>query len=125
MLKSLIDSSSRSQPNLAFSSSFTMRFSTIFTVLAAGAMAFASAVPEIVAKRSTTDIQNAFYDLSGKCDTILPKLYDCKDDTCSTLVCAELVDAIDECTAVLGGLTGGFGTATLAFAVADVVTVSA
>ena len=102
-----------------------MRFSTIFTVLAAGAMAFAGSVPEIVAKRSNTDIKNAFNDLSDKCDTIIPKFDDCYDDTCTASICAELIVAIGECTTVLGGLTGGLGTLTVAHAVVDVVTVSA
>ena len=101
-----------------------MRFSTIFTVLAAGAMAFAGAVPEIVAKRSNTDMKNAFDDLDNKCDTIIPKFSGCKDDTCSALVVAELVVAIKECTTVLGGLSGGLGTITVANAVVGVVTVS-
>ena len=109
---------------VALQNLFIMRFSVIFTVLAAGAMAFAGAVPDIVVKRSNTDIVNAFNDLSDKCDTIIPKFDDCHDDTCSALICAELVVAIDECTAVLGGLTGGLGTLAVAHAVVDVVTVS-
>ncbi|KAF9649480.1 hypothetical protein BDM02DRAFT_3113693 [Thelephora ganbajun] len=98
-----------------------MRFSTIFTVLAVGAMAFAGAVPEIVAKRSITDITNAFNDLSNKCDTILSKFDNCWDDTCSDAIVVELVGAIDVCTTSLGGLTGGLGTPALATVVANVV----
>jgi hypothetical protein len=101
-----------------------MRFSTIFTVLAAGAMAFAGAVPEIVAKRSNADIQNAFTDLSHKCDTIIPKFDNCWDDECSDAIVVELVAAVDVCTAALGGLHGGLATPALATVVAEVVTVS-
>ena len=101
-----------------------MRFSTIFTALTAGAVVFAGAVPGVVTKRSNTDITNAFSDLSDKCDTIIPKFDDCHDDTCSASICAELIVAIDECTTVLGGVTGGLGTLAVAHVVADVVTVS-
>ena len=105
-----------------------MHFSTIFTVLAAGAMAFAGAVPAsgpvAIAKRSNTDIKNAFNDLSDKCDAIFPKYSGCTDDTCSALLAAEIVVAVSECTTVLGGLTGGLGTLTVANAVVEAVTVS-
>jgi len=98
-----------------------MRFSTIFTVLTAGVMAFAGAVPEIVAKRSNTDITNAFTDLSHKCDTIIPKYDSCYDDTCSEEITLELVAAIDACTSILGGTYGGLGTPAVAAVVADAV----
>ncbi|KAF9780331.1 hypothetical protein BJ322DRAFT_333992 [Thelephora terrestris] len=98
-----------------------MRFSTIFTVLAAGAMAIAGAVPEIVAKRSTNDIQSAFTTLSNKCDTILPKFTSCSDNDCTTTVVAELVVAIEACTAVVKGCDGGVPSAALVEVVVEVV----
>jgi len=101
-----------------------MRFSTIFTVLTAGAMAFAGAVPEIIAKRSNADIQKAFTDLSKKCDTIIPKFDNCYDDKCSDTIAVELIVAIDACTSTLGGLTGGLGSSAVANVVAEVTTVS-
>jgi len=101
-----------------------MRFSTIFTVLAAGAMAFAGAVPEIVAKRSITDVQNTVADLSHKIDTITPKFGNCFDSTCSNEIVLEIVAAVDACTASLGPLSGGTATTALVTVVADVVTVS-
>ena len=98
---------------------FTMRFSTIFTVIAAGAMAFASSVPELIAKRSTTDIQNAFSDLGDKCSNdILPKFDDCSDDTCTIEICAEIIAAIDDCKTTIGGFTG-IGTIGLATVIVD------
>ena len=101
-----------------------MRFSTIFAVLSASAMAFASVVPEIVAKRSVTDVQKPFTDLSSKCDTIIPKFDSCNDDQCSDSIVNELVSAINDHTTTLGGVTGGPGTSPVATSVSDVVTVS-
>jgi len=101
-----------------------MRFSTIFTVLAAGATAFAAAVPGIAMKRSVTDIQNAFNTFSSAADTIIPKLDDCMDDTCSKNIVTELVQAISACNSTIGGLTGGPATPALTSLVANVVTVS-
>jgi len=101
-----------------------MRFSTIFTVLATGAMALAAAVPGIVEKRSVADIQNAFNTLSGAADTIIPKFDDCMDDTCSKEIVTELVGAIDTCTSTISGLTGGPATSDLGSLVANVVNVS-
>ncbi|KAF9783963.1 hypothetical protein BJ322DRAFT_888143 [Thelephora terrestris] len=98
-----------------------MRFFTIFTVLAAGAMAIAGAVPEIVAKRSTTDIQNAFSTLSGQCDSILPKFTSCNDNACTTTVVAELVVAIEACTTVLKGCGPGIPTTDLVNVVVEVI----
>ena len=98
-----------------------MRFSTIFTVLAAGAMAFASAVP---AKRSASDIQSVFNNLSGNCDTILSKLDSCQDDSCTSEIVGELASAIDGCTTTLGGTSGGPADTAVSNAVADVVNVS-
>ena len=98
-----------------------MRFSTIFAVLAAGAMAFASAVPEIIEKRATAE--TALTDLSNQCDTILPKFGGCSDITCSTAVVVELCAAIDTCTGVLGGVGGGLpypALVTLVFNIIDV-----
>ena len=87
-------------------------------------MAFAGAVPEIVAKRSVTDVQKTFTDLGNKVDIIIPKFDDCYDDTCSDEIVVELVAVIDACTASLGGLSGGIATTALVTVVADVVTVS-
>jgi len=99
-----------------------MRFSTIFTVLAAGAMAFAGAVPEIVAKRSNVNIQNAFNALNSQCDTIIPQLKNCNDNDCTSGVIVQLVAAIDSCKTTLGSCTGGIATTAVASVVADVVT---
>jgi hypothetical protein len=101
-----------------------MRFFTIFTVLAAGVMAFAGAVPEIVEKRSTTDVQNAFTTLNNQCDTILPKFGGCSDNDCTLSIVLELVAAINTCKNTLGGVTGGIATPGLASVVAGVVIVS-
>ena len=109
---------------VAFSSLFIMRFSTIFTVLATGALAFAGSVPETAAKKNATDIQNPFTDLSHKCDTIIPKFDNCVDDHCSDEIVVELVTAINGSTNALDGLPGGPSTPDLATVVSDVVTVS-
>jgi hypothetical protein len=97
-----------------------MRFSTVLTILATGAMAFAGAIP----KRSPTDVQNAFNNLSNQCDTIIPKLDDCKDDDCTNQVVQQLVSAINDCKSTIGPLTCGTGDDGIANAIAGVVTVS-
>ena len=51
-----------------------MRFSTVFSVLACGAMAMAAAItPDVLVRRSNTDISNALTGLDQKCDAIFPK----------------------------------------------------
>ena len=51
-----------------------MRFSTIFSALACGAMALAAAVsPDALVARSNKDISSVIGTLSDKCDEILPK----------------------------------------------------
>ena len=51
-----------------------MRFSTVFSVLACGAMAMAAAVtPDVLVARSNADITSVISDLNGKCAAILPK----------------------------------------------------
>ena len=100
-----------------------MRFSTVFTVIATGAMAFAAVIPDSVVKRSTTDIQNAFTNLGSQCDTIIPKFNDCSSDDCTNEVVSELVSAINNCKNNLGG-SGGAGDSNLANAVSGVVNVS-
>jgi hypothetical protein len=97
-----------------------MRFSAAFTVLAAGAMASAGVIP----KRSPTDVQNAFNDLGSKCDTIIPKFDDCKDDDCTNQVALQLVDAINDTKNTIGPLTCGTGNSDIANAIAGVLTVS-
>ena len=87
-------------------------------------MAFAGAVPEIVAKRSNVDIQNAFNALNSQCDTIIPQLNNCHDNDCTSGVIVQLVAAIDDCKTTLGSCTGGIATTAVASVVADVVTVS-
>lgn len=101
-----------------------MRFFTIFTVLTAGAMAFAGVVPEIVEKRSTKDVQNAFTDLGHKFDAIIPKFDNCWDSQCSDAIVVELASAIDGFTATIGGLPGGLGSIPLATTIKDIITVS-
>ena len=101
-----------------------MRFFTVFTVLAASAMAFAGAIPDIIAKRGVADVQNSMTALSNQCDTILPKFDDCHDDDCTTTIVLELDAAINSCKNTLGGLTGGLGSPALASVVVDLVTVS-
>jgi hypothetical protein len=97
-----------------------MRFSTVLPVLTLGAMAFASAIP----KRSPADIQGAFNNLGNKCDTIIPKFDDCKDDDCTNQVALQLVDAINDTKNTIGPLTCGTGDNGVASAIAGVVTVS-
>ena len=97
-----------------------MRFSTIFTVIAAGAMAFASALP---AKRSNADVQAALTALGNQCDTIVPKFGNCQDDDCNKNVILQMTAAIDDCKNTIGGLTGGNPDSDLANAVASVVNV--
>ena len=51
-----------------------MRFSTVFSVLACGAMAMAAAItPNVLVSRSNSDISSALTGLNQKCDTIFPK----------------------------------------------------
>lgn len=102
-----------------------MRFSTILTVLAAGVMAFAGAVPEIVTKRSATQMQNSWTALGDKCNNILPKLGNCGNDACTNSVSLELRAAIDECTSDMGGIVGGIiATPELAGVIARIISVS-
>ena len=101
-----------------------MRFSTIFTVLATGVMAFAGAVPEIVAKRSNTDITNAFHTLSNQCDTILPEFAHCGNDQCTKDITAKVVAAIDVCTATINSHPGGLANLAVAKVIVDVMAVS-
>ena len=101
-----------------------MRFSTIFTVLAAGVMAFAGAVPEIVAKRSNNDIIGAFNTLSNQCDTILPQYASCGNDQCTQAITAQLVAAINVCTSTLNSHPGGLANLAVANVVVDLIVVS-
>ena len=101
-----------------------MRFSTIFAVLAAGVMAFAGAVPEIVAKRSNDDIIGAFNTLSNKCDTIFPKFGTCGNDQCTKEITAELVAAINVCTGTISSHPGGLGNVAVANVVVAIIAVS-
>jgi hypothetical protein len=75
-------------------------------------------------KRSPADIQSAFGDLGSKCDTIIPKFDDCKDDNCTNQVALQLVNAINDTKNVIGPLTCGTGDNGVANAIAGVVTVS-
>jgi len=99
-----------------------MRFSTIFTVLAAGVMAFAGAVPEIAAKRSTDDIIGAFHTLSGQCNDIFPKFANCKNDECTKVITAEIVAAVNVCTDTLNNHPGGLSNPEVANVIVGVVT---
>ena len=101
-----------------------MRFFAIFTVVAAGVMALAGAIPEAAMKRDVATIQNAFSTLENKVDTIMPKFNGCNNDDCTTEVVVELVAVISDCTNVLGSVNGGIGTLALASVVAEVFTVS-
>ena len=101
-----------------------MRFSTIFTVLAAGAMAFAGAIPEVVEKRATSDVVNAFNTLNNQCNTFIPQLGACTTNDCTSAVIVQLVAAINVCTTTLGSCTGGDSTTELVEVVIGVVTVS-
>lgn len=52
-----------------------MRFFTVFTVLACGAMALAAALtPDVIVSRSNNDLSNVIGALNQKCDSILPQL---------------------------------------------------
>ena len=82
-----------------------MRFSTIFTVIAAGALALAGAVPDMIEKR-TGDITSIFNTLNDQCNDILPQFGDCYDDDCTTSIVADLNVAIKACTSSLGGISG-------------------
>ena len=98
-----------------------MRFSTVLTVLAAGTMAFAGAIPKT---SDTTDVQNVFNNLSTQSDAILPKLDSCGDDDCTNKVVLQLADAINDCKNKIGPLPGGPGDNSTANLVAGMVTVS-
>jgi len=51
-----------------------MRFSTVFSVLACGAMALAAAVaPDALVSRSNSDILSVLDVLDSKCNSIYPK----------------------------------------------------
>ena len=97
-----------------------MRFSTVLTVLATGAMAFAGTIP----KRSDTDLQAVFNNLGTQCDTLLPKLDACSDDDCTNQVVLQMVDAVNDCKNKIGPLPGGTGDSDDANVVANIVTVS-
>jgi len=99
-----------------------MRFSTIFTVLAAGAVAFASAVPEIVAKRSGVEVEAELIVLSGKCDNIIPKFDHCYDDDCTNEIVFELIAVIKDCNTKIGGFLGVIATPNIASIVVEIVT---
>ena len=101
-----------------------MRFSTIFTVLAAGVVAFAGAVPEIVAKRSNGDITQAFNTLSQQCDTIFPEFATCGNDQCTKDITAKIVAAIDVCTGTINSHPGGLANLAVAKVIVDVMIVS-
>ena len=98
-----------------------MRFSTVFAVLATGAMAFAGAIPK---RSDTTDVQTVFNNLGTQCDTLLPKLDACGDDDCTNKVVLQLVDAVNDCKNKIAPLPSGPGDNSTANVVADIVTVS-
>jgi len=98
-----------------------MRFSTIFTVLAAGVMAFAGAVPEIVAKRSNEDITGAFNTLRSQCNDIFPKFTNCDNDQCTKEITVEIVAAVNVCTATLNNHPGGIANLEVANLIVEVV----
>jgi len=98
-----------------------MRFSTIFTVLTAGAMAFASAVPGVVVKRGITQYEDAFTTLHKKCDDIFPQFADCHDDDCTNTIVLEIVAVIKECHDNIISFPEVFGDNNLAIIVANVV----
>ena len=51
-----------------------MRFSTVFSVLACGAMTLAAAIaPDVLVSRANTDISAVISTLDKRCDTILPQ----------------------------------------------------
>jgi len=100
-----------------------MRFSTIFTVLAAGVMAFAGAVPEIVAKRSNGDITDAFNTLDSHCDSILPEFGSCGNDQCTNDITVKLTAAIDACTGAINNHPGGLANLAVANVIVKVITV--
>ena len=97
-----------------------MRFSTIFSVLATSAMAFAGVVP----KRAATDVQNAFTSLSGNCDPIISKFDSCQDDQCSTELVNELATTIAPCDATIKPLSCDAANDGVAGAASDFATVS-
>ena len=84
-----------------------MRFSTVFAVLTASAMAFAGAVPQAAVKRSVESARDACDGFIIKVQHIIPKFRDCSNDTCSSAIVHHLDDVIDACTAALHTLPDG------------------
>jgi len=103
-----------------------MRFSTVFSVLACGAMALAAAVaPDALVSRANNEISEVLSALDNKCDSILPlfgqsflplsdKVWDtqpcpedeCKDSKCTESLVAEIVTAVEVATSACVELKG-------------------
>jgi len=84
-----------------------MRFSTVFSVLACGAMAMAAAVsPAALVARSNNDIVKVIADLDVQVAVILPKFDSCHDSKCTEGLVLEVVAAVDVATAACVNLKG-------------------
>ena len=88
-----------------FATNFAMRFSTIFTVLATGSVAFTAAVPQIVAKRDAMGIQTTLGDLGNQLGNIAPVLTGFKGDECAENAFEPMVSAIENQTSNLSGVS--------------------
>ena len=97
-----------------------MRFSIMFSVLAASAMVSA----KMVVKRSAGDVQNAIDSVSNNCDSILSQLDACQADQCATDLANQLASAIGPCASAIKPLQCQAGTDAVAQSGADLTTVS-
>ncbi|KAF9785146.1 hypothetical protein BJ322DRAFT_811805 [Thelephora terrestris] len=98
-----------------------MRFSTVISVLACGAMAFAAALaPGVLVGRSSTGVSDAVSVLNHKCDSILPLFDTCNDAQCTDTIVLKLVAEVDVATAACVNLNEGI-SAPLVQGVAGVV----
>ena len=95
-----------------------MRFSTIFTVLTASAMAFAGVISQISVKRSITDVQEVCDDFITMADVFHFEIMSCQcsNDTCSVITIEQLVNTINDCSIALNTLPEGSLSANDTFA---------
>ena len=97
-----------------------MRFSIMFSVLAASAMVSA----KMVVKRSPDDVTNALNTVSSNCDSLISQLNACQSDDCVTQLATQLANILNQCPAKVEAFTCTAATDDTAQAGADLANVS-
>jgi len=85
-----------------------MRFTTVFTVIACGALAVASVLPAAIVKRQDTDVSSVLDTLKTNTDTILPQfaaLGDTPDADSTSALVDQLAAALDDANTSLNAIS--------------------